>query len=90
MIKHIDKLNGEIYNLGTNEEMSVKEAAELIIELTNSTSRIIYRSQQEAFGNYQEIKRRFANTTKAKNKFKFKINYTSTQVIKEIINHHKV
>ena len=86
MVNHINELNGEIYNLGTDEEMSVKEAAEIIIQLTNSKSKIIHQPQQEAFGNYKEIKRRFANTTKAKNKFNFKINYTSTQVIKEIIN----
>jgi len=88
MIDHINKLNGEIYNLGTDEEMSVKTAAEIIIQLTNSSSKIIYQPQQKVFGNYKEIKRRFANTTKAKNKFNFKINYTSTQVIKEIINEY--
>jgi UDP-glucose 4-epimerase len=88
MINHISDLNGEIYNLGTDEEMSVKTAAEIIIQLTNSKSKITHQPQQEAFGNYREIKRRFANTNKAKSKFKYKINYTSTQVIKEIINEH--
>lgn len=88
MINHISDLNGEIYNLGTDEEMSVKGAAELIIELTNSKSKVIHQPQQEAFGNYREIKRRFANTTKAKTQFGYKINYTSTQVIKEIINEY--
>ena len=88
MVNHIDELNGEIYNLGTDEEMSVKTAAEIIIQLTNSKSKIIHQPQQEAFGNYREIKKRFANTTKAKNKFKYKINYTSTQVIQEIIDEY--
>jgi len=88
MVNHIDKLNGEIYNLGTDEEMSVKTAAEIIIQLTNSKSKIIYQPQQEAFGNYREIKKRFANTTKAKNKFGYKISYTSTQVIQEIIDEY--
>ena len=88
MVNHISELNGEIYNLGTNEEMSVKDAAELIIKLTNSKSRVIYQPQQEAFGNYREIKRRFANINKAKVKFGYKVNYTSTQVIQEIINEY--
>lgn len=88
MVNHISELNGEIYNLGTNEEMSVKDAAELIIKLTDSKSKIIYQPQQEAFGNYREIKRRFANTDKAKVKFGYKVNYTSTQVIQEIINEY--
>jgi len=88
MVNYISELNGEIYNLGTDEEMSVKDAAELIIKLTNSKSKIIYQPQQEAFGDYREIKRRFANTNKAKAKFEYKINYTSTQVIQEIINEY--
>ncbi len=88
MVNHIKDLNGEIYNLGTDEEMSVKTAAEIILQLTNSKSKIVYQPQQEAFGNYKEIKRRFANTNKAKAKFGYKINYTSTQVIQEIINEH--
>jgi len=88
MVNHISELNGEIYNLGTDEEMSVKDAAELIIKLTNSKSKVIYQPQQEAFGNYREIKRRFANTNKAKVKFGYKVNYTSTQVIQEIINEY--
>jgi UDP-glucose 4-epimerase len=85
MVDQIGNLNGEIYNLGTDEEMSVKEAAEIILEKTNSTSNLIFQPQKEAFGNYREITRRFANTSKAKEKFGYKVNYTSTEVIEEII-----
>ena len=62
-----------------------KKAAEIIIEKTNSRSKIIYQPQKEAFGNYREITRRFANTDKAKSKFGYKVNFTSTEVIEEII-----
>lgn len=85
MVNNINELNGEIYNLGTDEEMTVKKAAEIIIEKTNSTSKIIFQPQKEAFGNYREITRRFANTNKANSKFGYKVNYTSTEVIEEII-----
>lgn len=85
MVNNVNDLNGEIYNLGTDEEMSVKKAAEIIIEKTNSRSKIIYQPQKEAFGNYREITRRFANTDKAKSKFGYKVNFTSTEVIEEII-----
>ena len=40
-------------------------AAELIKELTNSTSKIKHITRHEAFGDYKEIMRRFSNTTKA-------------------------
>jgi len=85
MVDNIDDLNGEIYNLGTDEEMSVKKSAELIIQKTNSKSNIIFQPKAEAFGDYREITRRFANTKKARDKFGYEVNYTSTQVIDEII-----
>jgi UDP-glucose 4-epimerase len=66
MIYKIDDINGEVINLGTDEEMSVKEVAEIIIDLTNSSSVIKHISQEESFGDYKEIRRRFANTKKAK------------------------
>jgi len=65
MLKKIDDINGEIINLGSNVEMTVKESARLIKELTNSTSEIKHVTRQEAFGDYREIMRRFANTEKA-------------------------
>tara|TARA_R110000803_G_scaffold102258_1_gene170301 strand:- start:311 stop:1240 length:930 start_codon:yes stop_codon:yes gene_type:complete len=89
MIDNIDDLNGGIYNLGTDEEMSVKQSAELIIEKTNSKSKIVFQPKKEAFGNYREITRRFANTNKARETFGYEINYTSTEVIDEIIKSFK-
>ena len=52
---------------------------------TNSKSKIVYQPQTEVFGNYREIVRRFANTEKAKRAFGYEVNYTSTEVIDEII-----
>ena len=66
ILNNKDKLNGEIINIGSSEEMSVLNCAELIIELCNSNSKIKYITQQKAFGDYVEIRRRKANTDKAK------------------------
>lgn len=85
MISVKNKYNGEIFNLGTDEEMTVRNAAEIIIQKTKSTSKIIYQPQKEAFGNYREIARRFANTSKAQKAFGYRVTKTSTEVIEEII-----
>ena len=50
---------------------------------------MIHVEQTQAFGNYREIKRRWANTSKAKKLIDYKINYTTHQVIDEIINAFK-
>ena len=44
------KAYGEIFNIGQTEEITIKELAELIIEKSNSNSKIIYKSHEEVFG----------------------------------------
>tara|TARA_R110002096_G_scaffold396661_1_gene592570 strand:- start:5540 stop:6478 length:939 start_codon:yes stop_codon:yes gene_type:complete len=65
MVNKLDAINGEIINLGSDVEMTVTESARLIKEITHSNSAIKHISRQEAFGDYREIMRRFANTSKA-------------------------
>ena len=79
------EVGNEIINLGTDQETTVKEIAEYIIDKTNSSSKIIYKPKEEVFGDYKEIQRRFANTDKAKQLIDYKVNYTTEQVIDEII-----
>lgn len=82
-------LDEEIINLGTNQETTVKEVAEYIVKKTESTSKIIYKPIEEVFGNYNEIRRRFANIDKAKKLIDYKINYNTFEVIDEIIRSYK-
>ena len=87
MVNKIDNINGEIINLGSDKEMTVKRSAELIKELTNSTSEIKHITRQEAFGDYKEIMRRFANTTKASELLDgWKCKTDLTKTIEDIIN----
>jgi UDP-glucose 4-epimerase len=44
------KAYGEIFNIGQTEEITIKELAELIIEKSNSNSKIIYKSHEEVYG----------------------------------------
>ena len=83
-IKNIDNLNGEIINIGTDQEISVKTAAEYIINKTKSNSKIIYLNKRDVFGDYREIERRYANTTKAKKLIGFEITKTTEEIIDRI------
>jgi UDP-glucose 4-epimerase len=67
MLYNLDTIDGEIINLGTSEEVSVLDSAKLIISLCNSKSKINFIDGKKVYGDYNEIKRRFANTKKAKN-----------------------
>lgn len=62
-----DKVNGEILNLGSNEEISIIDCAKKIIEACKSDSKITFITEEDAHGKgYKDIRRRFANTDKAK------------------------
>ena len=89
ILNNKDNLNGEILNIGNDEEMSVLDCAKLIIKLTNSNSKIIHITQQEAFGNYKEIKRRFANTKKIQKKTNFKCKAIFIDELKKVIKRLK-
>ena len=78
-------VTGEIVNLGTDEQTTVKSVAEYIVKKTNSKSNIKYIPREEVFGNYNEILVRFANISKAKKLIDYKINFNTEQVIDEII-----
>ena len=77
--------SGEIINFGTDQETTVRYVAEYIIKKLKSKSNIQFIPKEKIFGNYNEINRRFANTEKAKRLFNYQINYTTEQVIDEMV-----
>ena len=84
--QNFNNSNGEILNLGTDQQTTVKEVAEYIKTKTKSNSKIIYVEREKVFGDYNEILIRFANTQKAKNLLKFNIEVDTFRAIDEIIS----
>ena len=76
--------NGEIINLGTDEQTTVKYTAEYINNYFKNQSDIIFVPAEKIFGNYQEILVRFANITKAEKLLDYKIRKNTNEVIQEI------
>jgi UDP-glucose 4-epimerase len=67
VMDNFDVCNGDIFNLGTEEEMSVLDHAKIIKKMTDSGSKIVFISEEEAHGKYKDIRRRKPNLEKAKN-----------------------
>lgn len=89
LIENKDNVKGQIINLGTDEEISIIETAEYIKRKFDSESKIIHKPFNNLFGEYPQIRRRFANTSKAKNLINYEVNYSSMNVFDELINHVK-
>lgn len=68
-LEHIiktSKTDGQVYNLGNTEEISINDLARLIINKTASKSGIIYKSYNEIFGDYfEDMNKRKPDISKA-------------------------
>jgi UDP-glucose 4-epimerase len=60
-----DEAVGEVMNIGTDEEVSIKELAELMIRIAGSRSTIKFVTQTEVYGpSYEDIRRRVPSINK--------------------------
>ena len=74
---------GQVMNLGTAEEVTIKQLAEKAIEMTGSSSQIKYIPYEEAYGEgFEDMQRRVPSIEKAKRL----IGYQPTRTLEQIIN----
>lgn len=85
MIKLIN-FNGEIYNIGNDFPISIEDLAKKVIHLTNSSSKIVYKSLQEVYEkNYGDINVRIPDLNKIKDTINYVPSYQLDDIIKEMI-----
>jgi UDP-glucose 4-epimerase len=78
-----DQTIGEVYNVGSANEISILELAKKVILITNSNSKIIYKSFSDNFGEeFEEAKSRVPSIAKIHSA----IGWQSIKSIDEIIN----
>jgi UDP-glucose 4-epimerase len=74
---------GEVFNLGSQEEISIAELASRIIERAGSTSEIVRIPYEEAFTEgFEDMQRRLPDTTKVRNL----TGWTPTRSLREILD----
>ena len=85
IMDNFDVCNGDILNLGTDEEMTVLEHAQLIKKITDSESNIIFINEEEAHGKYKDIRRRKPNLEKVKNLIDYVPKTSFEESLKKVI-----
>ena len=56
---------GQAYNIGSTNEISIKELAQKVIDITGSKSQIVFKKHSEIFGdNFEEPVRRVPDISK--------------------------
>lgn len=77
---------GEVFNLGSQEEITIRELAEKVIRLTASSSRITYVPYDEAYEEgFEDMQRRVPDTTKANQLIGFKPTIRLEEILQMVI-----
>ena len=77
---------GQVFNLGSTEEVSITDLAERIVALAGSSSKIVYVPYTEAYEDgFEDMPRRVPDTSKAKGAVGFRARMPLNDMLKVII-----
>src|SRR4051794_5637970 len=82
---------GEVFNVGTTNEIEIGQLAERIREMTNSQSEIQLIPYEDAFEhNFEDMSRRVPDVTKIKEFLGWSANRTLDQILTDVIDFQRV
>jgi UDP-glucose 4-epimerase len=80
---------GQVYNIGSNEEISILQLAEKVKELTNSDSEIVFVPYDEAYEEgFEDMPRRVPDITKINQLVGFRPEMTLEGILQSVISFH--
>ena len=81
---------GQVYNIGSSEEISILQLAEKVKELTQSTSEIVFVPYDDAYEEgFEDMPRRVPDTTKISQLVGFKPKMTLDGILETVISFHR-
>ena len=84
-----DKINNEVVNIGSDDEINIEQLAQTIIELTDSSSTIEYVPYENFGGRYEDVRNRVPDLAKAKMILNFEPKVQLRQGLERTIAWHK-
>lgn len=84
------KAVGDVFNIGSQEEITIEQLAKLIIKLTGSRSEIQYIPYEQAYEEgFEDMQRRVPDISKINKLIGFKPTFTLPTIIKDIVTYFK-
>ena len=83
-----DKTIGTVVNIGNPEEISINDLAKKIIEITGSTSKIVYLSYEQAYtSGFEDMERRVPNVDRIKELTGWEPKRNLETIIRDLADH---
>jgi UDP-glucose 4-epimerase len=92
LIKLMDeaRAEGDVFNVGNDHEISIKDLAQRVKEMTKSPSEIEFIPYEKAYGpGFEDMQRRCPNVEKLKNLIGFNPNHDLDAIIQSVIDYFK-
>ncbi|MGC8977385.1 MAG: GDP-mannose 4,6-dehydratase [Candidatus Ratteibacteria bacterium] len=92
LLKLIEKKEsyGEVINIGSNEEIKIKDLAYLIKRMTKSKSEIIFINPEQIYSKgFEDMERRVPDLSKIKKIIDFQPKYTIKDIVRDVIEYFK-
>jgi UDP-glucose 4-epimerase len=85
-----DAAAGQVFNVGSTEEITIADLARLIIARTGSTSTLQFLPFEQAYdANFEDLTRRVPDLTRISRLIGFQPSFTIEQVIDQVITHER-
>jgi UDP-glucose 4-epimerase len=85
---NLDKTAGEVFNLGSAEEISINQLAAKVKEKTGSSSPIVHIPYSQAYGKgFEDMERRVPDTRKAQEWFGFSHRSSLDEIVQSVVDH---
>ncbi len=84
------RAEGEVFNVGNGEEITMGKLAEKVKEMTRSPSPIEYISYEEAYGTgFEDMRRRTPNIEKIRNLIGYQPRFKLEEILQSVIDYFK-
>lgn len=82
---------GEVYNIGSQQEVTILQLAERIKELTGSRSEITFMPYEQAYEEgFEDMLRRVPDVSKAHQLIGYQPSFTLDEILMSVIDYHRV
>lgn len=89
-LMEIPEAEGEVFNIGNDEEITINELALKVKQMTNSSSPIEHISYELAYGpGFEDMERRCPDITKLKQTIGYEPRYNIDMIIQSVIDYFK-
>ena len=81
---------GEVFNIGSQDEITIEQLAKEVVKIAKSKSKIEYIPYEKAYEEgFEDMQRRIPDTTKINKLIGFKPTYSLVEIVKDIIKYQK-